>query len=191
MELERLWEVKDMGKVSRYVGIKVWRNVGDKVMMLEQGTYGREVLEEFGMLGAKIRNTPLPAHTVLMPPGDDEPKTEYAIRSVIGSLLYMAIWTRPDISFAVSHVSQYLENGGERHWAAAMDILRYIGGTVDHGLVFRGGSDMKITGWADSHWGWGQIFREVCRWLFGICGDEFGVMEDQEIKHSGDLKYDG
>ena len=52
-------------------------------------------------------------------------------REAIGSLMYAAIATRPDISFAVSTLSQFLENPGESHWEAVKRVFRYLAGTSD------------------------------------------------------------
>ena len=64
------------------------------------------MLQRFGMQDCKPAATPLPHKAVLGPRGPDEqplpPQTPY--RSLVGSLLYVAMWTRPDIAFAVSQV---------------------------------------------------------------------------------------
>ena len=56
-------------------------------------------------------------------------------QSIIGSLLYIQIGTRPDISFAVSHLAQYASNPSSQHMRLAKYILAYLVGTVDAKLV--------------------------------------------------------
>ena len=56
--------------------------------------------------------------------------------SIVGSLLYAAIGTRPDIAHAVNAISKFMKNPGQAHWLAAKRILRYIKGTVDKQFVF-------------------------------------------------------
>ncbi len=58
-------------------------------------------------------------------------------REVIGSLMYAAITTRPDITFTVSILSQFLENPGEAHWEGVKRIFHYLSGTKDHVLTYR------------------------------------------------------
>ncbi len=70
--------------------------------------------------------------------------------SVVGSLMYAMVCTRPDISQAVSLVSRYMHNPGKVHWHAAKWILRYIAGTVDVGLKFEKSEDSLVTGYVDS-----------------------------------------
>ena len=56
-------------------------------------------------------------------------------RSVVGALRYLT-WTRPDITFAVNQVCQFMHNPITAHWIAVKRILRYIKGTADHRLLF-------------------------------------------------------
>ncbi|KAL7685824.1 hypothetical protein Plhal304r1_c029g0095261 [Plasmopara halstedii] len=57
-------------------------------------------------------------------------------RELIGSLLYVANSTRPDIRVAVGALSRYLENPREKHWQAGIWILRYLKGTSSTGIKF-------------------------------------------------------
>ena len=56
---------------------------------------------------------------------------------VIGSLLYIARGTRPDISFAVQHLSQFLDNPLTEHWTQAKRVLRYLKGTAEIGITYK------------------------------------------------------
>ena len=58
-------------------------------------------------------------------------------RKAIGSLMYTSVVTRPDITFAVSTLSQFLENPGEAHWAAAKWVFRYLSGTCNLAITYR------------------------------------------------------
>ena len=57
-------------------------------------------------------------------------------RAVIGSLLWLSLGTRPDITYAVSQVAKFSANPGLEHWKAMKRILRYLHGACDLGLVF-------------------------------------------------------
>jgi hypothetical protein len=74
-------------------------------------------------------------------------KTPY--REAIGSLMYAAIATCPDISFAVLTLLQFLENLGETHWEAVKRIFRYLAGTKNHMLTYRG-EQHELTGYTDA-----------------------------------------
>jgi hypothetical protein len=73
-------------------------------------------------------------------------------RGVIGSLMYLSICTRPDITFAVNRLSSYLSNPGPKMWAAAMRVLRYIQETKDMGLVYlNDGGDCQLLSYSDAN----------------------------------------
>ena len=84
------------------------------------------------------------------------PKTqeeiEYIARvpysSIVGSLMYAMVCTRPDIAHAVEVVSRYINNLGKEHWKAVKWILRYLRGTANHALCF-GGSKTVLQGYVD------------------------------------------
>jgi hypothetical protein len=70
-------------------------------------------------------------------------------REAIGSLMYVAIATRPDISFAVSCLSQFLENPGEAHWQAVKRVFRYLAGMRDQALTY-GTEQRDLHGYTDA-----------------------------------------
>ncbi|GJV19095.1 hypothetical protein Tco_1368115 [Tanacetum coccineum] len=69
-----------------------------------------------------------------------------------GSLMYLMICTRPDISYAVSIMSKYLANPGKNHWEAVKWILKYLKGTANVGLVYGRdqGKHVDIDGFVDA-----------------------------------------
>ncbi|KAL5549333.1 hypothetical protein UlMin_004564 [Ulmus minor] len=73
--------------------------------------------------------------------------TEY--RQVLGSLQYLSL-TRPDVSFVVNRLSQYMHKPSTAHWAAVKRVLRYLKGTMDHGLLLRSHSSLALHAFADA-----------------------------------------
>jgi len=71
---------------------------------------------------------------------------------VVGSLMYTAITTRPDISFTVQQLSKFSSNPGLPYWEAAKHVLCYLQGTRDHSLVLGGKGPTQLTGYLDSDW---------------------------------------
>jgi len=63
------------------------------------------------------------------------PRVPYA--SVMGSLMYVMVCTRPDLAYAVSTVSRFMSNPGKQHWEAIKWVLKYLRGTTELGLVFQ------------------------------------------------------
>ncbi|KRZ72506.1 Retrovirus-related Pol polyprotein from transposon TNT 1-94, partial [Trichinella sp. T8] len=73
-------------------------------------------------------------------------------RSLVGSLMYLSVSTRPDIAFAVSLLSQFNENYGSQHWTGAKRVLRYLKKTASYGLRFHRNSG-ALMGFSDADWG--------------------------------------
>ncbi|BES92275.1 Hydra magnipapillata [Nesidiocoris tenuis] len=82
----------------------------------------------------------------------DKEMKKFPYQSLIGSLMYLASGTRPDIAFSVNYLSQFNTKYDEATWKAAKHVLRYLKGTEDLKLVFK--NDGKpLTGYVDSDWG--------------------------------------
>lgn len=94
--------------------------------------------------------TPLATDEVLV--RDGSPFVDPTLyRSLVGALQYLTI-TRPDLSYAVNLVSQFLHSPTDDHFAAVKRILRYVKGTVHFGLSFRQHSEFSIIGYSDEDW---------------------------------------
>lgn len=73
-------------------------------------------------------------------------------RELIGSLNYLAVGTRPDISFCISYLSQFLSCYDYSHWTAAKRVLRYLKKTIDYKLIYEC-DESNVKGYTDSDWG--------------------------------------
>ena len=76
-------------------------------------------------------------------------------RSVVGSLQYLS-FTRPDISFAVNKLAQFMQSPEEAHWNALKRLLRYLHGTMHFGLQIHRHSPLSIHSFTDADWGGNQ-----------------------------------
>ncbi|KAM2012453.1 hypothetical protein ACFX1T_024318 [Malus domestica] len=157
VEIERLktqlsneFEMKDLGEARKILGMEIERDRAKGKISLCQKQYLKKVLQRFRMNeNLKPVSTPLASHFKLS--ASMSPKTveesqymaQIPYANVVGSLMYVMVCTRPDISQAVSIVSRYMHNPGKGHWQAVKWILRYILGTVDVGLLFQ---QDKVTG---------------------------------------------
>lgn len=77
---------------------------------------------------------------------------EYPYRELVGSLMYLATSTRPDIANTVSRLSQFLNCFDKTHWTAAKRVLRYLKKTINYGLIFKN-TDEPLFGYTDADWG--------------------------------------
>lgn len=116
-------------------------------MSLSQQGYIERVLAKFNMQDCKPQMIPadpnLELHSLQCSSEDGEAqKTLNApYRDAVGSLMFLAVVTRPDIAFAVSQVSRFLHNPSEIHWTAVKRIMRYLAGTKSFGIRYQGDND--------------------------------------------------
>lgn len=73
-------------------------------------------------------------------------------RALVGSLIYAAVTTRPDIAHTVSTLSQFNQNPGMTHWTAAKRVLRYLKGTRGHQLTLGGDQPIQLEAYTDSNY---------------------------------------
>ena len=72
-------------------------------------------------------------------------------KRLVGSLVYLTV-TRPDISYAIHQVSQYLSAPRSTHYAAILRIFRYLNGTFFHGLFYSTQSPLILRAFSDANW---------------------------------------
>ncbi|KAM1666352.1 hypothetical protein ACFX14_045629 [Malus domestica] len=145
-KLSQAFPVKDMGPLHYFLGLEVQRN--SEGLFMHQSKYSLDLLHKANMAGAKPCVTPL-GTTKLDHSGPllSNP-TEY--RSLVGGLQYLT-WTRPDLSFAVNQVCQFMHSPREQHLQAVKRILRFLKGTLTQGLWFKKGS-LALTAYSDADW---------------------------------------
>ncbi|KAJ4714843.1 Retrovirus-related Pol polyprotein from transposon TNT 1-94 [Melia azedarach] len=150
------FEMKDLGAARKILGMEIYRDRSKKKLFLSQKGYIQKILSRFGMSTAKPINTPSAANahlSVAFAPKSVEEK-EYMSRvpytSAVGSLMYAMVCTRPDLAQSVSVVSRFMGEPGKEHWQAVKRIFRYLKGTFDVGLIYRGDTQCLVTGFSDS-----------------------------------------
>lgn len=150
-DLQKDFVLKDLGDLHYFLGIEVRRS--NDGLVLSQGRYATDVLSRTGMDKAKSVDTPLAVSEKLrLTDGSalgPEDATRY--RSVVGALQYLTL-TRPNISFSVNKVCQYLHAPTTTHWSAVKRILRYVSGTKNYGLKIRRSQSMMISAFSDADW---------------------------------------
>jgi len=114
-----------------FVGIKIAHDPTRGIMNLTQVTFIQNLLEKLNMTDCKSSSVPMQANIDLLPSNSCDPNIPY--RQLIGSLHFLAWTTRPDISYAISKLSQYCTAYNEQHWIQAKSVLRYLKGTMNLG----------------------------------------------------------
>ena len=140
--LENHFEMTDLGEAHWLLGVEIRRDRAKRTLSLSQGAYVQTVLGRFNLENANTVTSPMDPSVHLtksQSPATDEEKEDMAsvpYRELIGSLMYAAVATRPDIAHAVTALSQFLENPGHAHWQAAQRVVKYLKGTGDFGLTY-------------------------------------------------------
>ncbi len=146
-ELAGLFDVKDMGKPKKIIGIEIERDRDNGTISLSQQQYIDGILTRFGLHNASPVTTPLDPNVILRKRRVNEevdPTIRSGYQSAIGSLMYAAICTRPDIAYAVQSLSQYSNNPGPEHWSAVKRVFRYLSGTNHLKLTFRANEEHEV-----------------------------------------------
>jgi hypothetical protein len=150
-QLQRQYKMKDLGIARRFLGIEITRRNG--ITSISQKTYINTLIERFGMKDARHISSPMdPDIDLGNPICQDKTADKDLYMSLIGSLMYIALATRPDIAFAVTALSRYNETPLQMHLTAAKRVLRYLKGTIELELHFGDNQQTILEGFTDSDW---------------------------------------
>lgn len=148
--LHSAFKIKDMGVPKYFLGLEIARNsTGISVC---QRKYALDILAAVGMLACKPCSVPMDPTMHLSKDSGTLLDNASPYRELIGRLLYLTI-TRPDITFAVNKLSQFLSCPTDIHLAAAHHVLRYIQANPGQGLFFAADSELCLNAFADVDWG--------------------------------------
>nr|CAI44606.1 P0650D04.10 [Oryza sativa Japonica Group] len=146
--LSQNFDMKDLGVADVILNIKLIR--GENGITLLQSHYVEKILNRFGYIDSKPSPTPYDP-SLLLRKNKRIARNQLEYSQIIGSLMYLASATRPDISFAVSKLSRFTSNPGDDHWRALERVMRYLKGTVELGLHYTG-YPAVLEGYSDSNW---------------------------------------
>jgi histone deacetylase 1/2 len=149
--LNKDFAVKDLGPLEYFLGVEVKPHRDG--ILLSQRRYALDLLKKANMEKCKPISTPMSSserlsrdHGTLLS-GDEQ----FRYRSIVGGLQYLTL-TRPDLSFAVNKVCQFIQSPTSVHWVAVKRILRFVKGTVDEGLKIQRSRNILLSGFSDADW---------------------------------------
>ncbi|GJY26343.1 putative RNA-directed DNA polymerase [Tanacetum coccineum] len=150
--LKSKFQIKDLGNLKYFLGIEVLDN--DDGVCLSQRKYCLEVLHEYGLLAGRPVETPLAENTTLNHVESEDDKLLSDIgnyQKLVGKLIYLTN-TRPDISYAVHCLSQFMHAPLSSHLEAAFRVLRYLKNSPGSGIQINKVGNLKLRAYADSDW---------------------------------------
>lgn len=145
-KINAVYAFKDLGPASLFLGIRITRDRTKKCIYLQQGQYTSALLQKF--------NITYPASTPLQSlffPSTSPPFDVSTYQGANGSLLYLALGTRPDIAYAVIKLAQFSSNPSVAHWTAIRRTMAYLHGTMDYNIVLASPTEPpNLVGYFDS-----------------------------------------
>jgi hypothetical protein len=144
------FQARDLGEAKLFVGLLITRDREAKTIKLSQQRMVSELVAKYGLKDAKHKATPI--HISVKLGKEDSPpldKEKFRYSELVGSLMYLSVCTRPDITQAVGALARYMANPTENHWEAGKGVLRYLAGTEKIGIKF-GPEKFGVIGYADA-----------------------------------------
>ena len=121
LELSRHFKVQDKGPVQSFLGVNIMRNWEKHSISINQPGLIDQILARFNMVNAKVAKTPLEFGVHLFKATPNDRMCDIKLyQELVSSLNHLAVFTRPDIAFSVSMLSQFNSNPTQTHWKAAL-----------------------------------------------------------------------
>ncbi|CAL9001424.1 unnamed protein product [Prunus brigantina] len=148
-ELSSVFEIKDLGKLKFFLGLQV-SYASNSDIFVNQSKYAKELLHKAGMHSCRSCSTPCKPHTQVLKEYGEVLTDPTLFRSIVGALQYLT-FTRPDLTYSINSVCQYMNQPTDLHWHLVKRILIYVQGTLEYGLSFTAG-DMHLSAYNDADW---------------------------------------
>ncbi|KAL3678507.1 hypothetical protein R1sor_021463 [Riccia sorocarpa] len=149
----------DLGPAQHCLSIQIMQDPNRHWIRINQSHYLLQKLIEFELIDAKPVSTPMLPGLKLSKqdsPQSEEEKSrlsEFGFPNAIGSVNWATVCTRPDLSFSVGVLSQFMSNPGEKHIAAMKHLFRYIKGTVHYYIEYSYSKVHRpLYGYSDADW---------------------------------------
>ncbi|CAI7892436.1 unnamed protein product [Closterium sp. NIES-53] len=155
VELQKRHICTDLGELRSYPGLQITRDRARCTITLTLSHMVHQVLQRFGFRYSSPQSTPLPTgYSLSAPPSDESVEPSGPYPELVGCLMYLMTYTRPDLAYPLSILARYVALGRHRpeHWEAAKRVLRYLCSTSGMGLVLGGWGPVVLTGHGDASW---------------------------------------
>ncbi|KAG7546410.1 Integrase catalytic core [Arabidopsis suecica] len=145
--LSQCFKMKDLGPLKYFLGIEVARN--PEGIFLSQRKYCLDVIQECGLSGSRPVDTPLEQNHKLASSTSPLFSEPDKYRRLVGRLVYLT-HTKPEISYAVNMLAQFMQKPLLDHWEAVVRLVRYLKGCPGQGILLSSSSDLQLKAFSDS-----------------------------------------
>lgn len=177
--LFKRFKITDLGESKFMLGMRITRDRAARTITLDQELYVTKALEKFGLADCKPTSTPgVATDDGTSSSESNEPTDLKLYQEKVGTLLYAAISTRPDIAYAVNKLTQHMQSPTTRDAKACDRVFRYLAGTKTLGLLFgrqrqaTSDASVSVSLYADADWASDRVDRKsITGWISMINGD--------------------
>ena len=142
-----IYTMKSLGEIEWFLGIRVIRDRSKRLLWLSQEAYIDKMANKFDVqLDKKLPDTPMISTQYTVSENKASHQSIHLYQQRIGTALFAAITTRPDIAFTVSKLSQFSINPSDEHHQAAMRVLEYLYATKTLAIQYEGKQEERIQG---------------------------------------------
>lgn len=145
--LGKCFHMKDLGVLKYFFGVEV--SQGNKGIFLCQRKYALDIAGETGLLGGKPASVPIEKNHRLAVSKESLMANPERYRRLVGRLIYSTI-TRPELSYCVHVLAQFMQNPRIDQWEAALKVVRYLKGNHGQGVLLLCDSNLRLTTYCDS-----------------------------------------
>jgi Reverse transcriptase (RNA-dependent DNA polymerase)/Integrase core domain/gag-polypeptide of LTR copia-type/GAG-pre-integrase domain len=183
------FDIKDLGVLRYFLGIEIARS--QKGLFLCQRKYIMDLLKETGKLSAKPATTPMDCNNKDV--SDVKVLDDISqFQRLVGKLIYLTI-TRPDISYAVGFVSQFMQRPTKGHMELVDQILRYLKATPGRGILMKNQGHTNLTVYTDADWAGNPTDRRSTSGLCAFVGGNLVTWQSKKqpvvAKSSAEAEY--
>lgn len=160
------FRMKDLGLISNFLGINF--EVKDNCIKMNQSNFVDKIVKKFNLENSNPKSLPCSIGSNFNNNVKSPELTEVNLfRKMLGSLIYLMTCTRPDLSYVISKLSQYMAKPTNEHLNMCKNVIKYIKGTSNYSLVYKKSTnELDIQGYCDSDWGGLENRHSMSGYLF-------------------------